>query len=331
MTAYIIRRAILTLISIWMVTVLIFLLLHVIGPFFISDRSFDPADWTESISYFLVPEEQLSDPEMVRQTLARAGLDKPILERYLFWAGNLLQGDLGSSVISERPVWDELKWRLPVSIELGLVALVLSAVIAVPLGALTAVKQDTSVDYTVRGYAIALSAFPNFWIATLLVEYASKWWRWAPDIEFQHLWVDPMQHFSVMWLPVVLIALTPGSVFVRYMRATMLEVLRQDYIRTARSKGVVERMVIIRHAMRNAMIPVVTLFGLVVPILIAGNVIFERFFTLPGMGKYIVDAVGDFDIPVIQSVVLVFALIISITNFLVDLSYAWIDPRIRYG
>ncbi len=331
MTTYIIRRGLLTLVSIWMVTVIIFLLLHVIGPFFISDRSFNPDDWTESISYFLVPEEQLADPVMVKQTLARAGLDKPILERYGFWLGQLLQGDLGSSVISERAIWDELKWRLPVSIELGVVAIVVAAFVAVPLGALTAVKQDTAPDYVVRGYAIALSAFPNFWIATLIVEYASRWWRWAPDIRFEHFWVDPLQHFSVMWLPVLLIALAPGSVFVRYMRATMLEVLRQDFIRTARSKGLQEFSVIVRHAMRNAMIPVITLLGLVVPIVIAGNVIFERFFTLPGMGKYIVDAVGDFDIPVIQSMVLVFALIISFTNFLVDLSYAWIDPRIKYS
>ena len=130
MTTYIIRRGLLTLVSIWMVTVIIFLLLHVIGPFFISDRSFNPDDWTESISYFLVPEEQLADPVMVKQTLARAGLDKPILERYGFWLGQLLQGDLGSSVISERGIWDELKWRLPVSIELGVVAIIVAAFVA---------------------------------------------------------------------------------------------------------------------------------------------------------------------------------------------------------
>jgi peptide/nickel transport system permease protein len=279
-----------------------------------------------------------NDPTVRQQLSEELGLTGSLPEQYLRWLGvewfwtgepGVLQGDLGESLLSGRSIVSELKRRVPVSFELGLWAQVTAVVISVPLGVLAALRQDKWQDYGLRSAAILVNSVPAFWIAVLVITFGSLWFQWAPPIQFKYLTEDPIGHFKIMLLPAIIIGLTPSGSLVRLVRTQMLEVLRQDYVRTAQAKGLSESSVVYGHALRNALIPIVTVIGVSLPNLIAGAIIFEQIFLLPGMGRYLIDAVNQLDYPVILGLNLIFAFLLMTSVLLVDLSYALLDPRIR--
>jgi len=230
---------------------------------------------------------------------------------------------------SHRAVSKEIKSRIAVSFELGSIGLLSGLFFSIPMGIAAALYQDRWPDYILRTFAILMGAIPGFWIAIMIITFGSLWFNWAPPIKFQYLTDDPVAHIKIMLLPALLVGLTPSAGLVRLVRTQMLEVMRQDYIRTAQAKGLRQRTVIIRHALRNSLIPVVTIIGLMLPMLIAGTAIYESIFSLPGMGQYLVSSVSKLDYPVIQSTNFIFATLMVASNLLVDLSYPLLDPRIR--
>jgi peptide/nickel transport system permease protein len=206
----------------------------------------------------------------------------------------------------------------------------MAILIAVPLGVWSAVKQDKLPDYGFRSMAIMLNAVPGFWIAILIITFGSIWFNWAPPINFKYIYQDPLAHLRIMMLPALIIGLTPAGGLLRLVRTQMLEVLRQDYVRTAQAKGLSPGTVFYKHALRNALIPVVTVIGVSLPNVIAGTVIFEQIFIIPGMGRYLVDAINNRDYPVVEALNMIFASILILAVLLVDISYGLLDPRIRF-
>jgi peptide/nickel transport system permease protein len=261
---------------------------------------------------------------------AQLGLNRPFAVQYLSWLGGVTRGDLGTSLRDHTPVVDELKTRIPVTFELGLFGLIIGLIIAIPLGVYSAVRQDSVFDFVGRSLAIAMLAIPGFWLATLAITLPSIWFHWTPPLRYTSFQKDAVTNLKQMFLPAIILGIGLSGGVMRLTRAQMLEVLRQDFIRTARAKGLRGRAVIVRHALRNALIPVVTLLGLQTTVLISGAVVLESVFVIPGMGRYLLDALNYRDYPAIQAVVLIFAAVIIFVNLAVDLVYAWLDPRIRY-
>jgi peptide/nickel transport system permease protein len=261
---------------------------------------------------------------------AKLGLDRPLYVQYFAWLGQVVQGNFGESLWTKRPVWEEITRRLPISFELGAMAIVVALCISLPIGVLSAIRQDTFEDYTARSLAIVGLSVPAFWKATLVIVLPSIWFGWAPPLQFTPMSINPWQHFSQFILPAIILGIGSGASIMRLTRALMLEVLRQDYIRTAWSKGLRERRVVLKHALKNAIIPVVTIVGIQVAQIASGTVIMETIFGLPGMGRFLVDAIYQRDYPVVQGVNLLIASIIVFMNLLVDVTYAYLDPRIRY-
>jgi peptide/nickel transport system permease protein len=227
-------------------------------------------------------------------------------------------------------VLSELKRRVPVSFELGLWGQLTAIGLSVPLGVWAALRQDRWPDYGLRSFAILLAALPSFWVAVLILTYASLWFDWAPPLNFEFLHEDPIEHIKIMALPALIIGLTPSGYLLRLVRTQMLEVLRQDYVRTAYAKGLTQNTVLYKHALRNALIPIVTVIGAGLPGIISGTVIFEQIFLIPGMGRYFISAVNNLDYPVIQGLTVVFSVLLLVAVVIVDVSYALLDPRIRY-
>jgi peptide/nickel transport system permease protein len=258
------------------------------------------------------------------------GLDQPLLVQFGHWLWGVVQFDFGTSLWTGQPVIEELLIRLPLSLQLAFMATIVSVLIAIPLGMLAAVRQDTWVDYLVRVVSIGGLAIPSFWIGILCILFLVIYFGWGPPLEFTPPWVDPWANFQMMVWPVVTVGYRYSAVTTRMTRSTVLEVLREDYIRTAWAKGLRERAVVIRHALKNAMLPVITLIGTEFAFLIGGLVVTETVFTLNGIGRFVVDAVAHRDYPVVQALVFLIAFAFVIVNLLVDLTYAWFDPRIRY-
>jgi peptide/nickel transport system permease protein len=259
------------------------------------------------------------------------GIDKPIYVQYVDWLATLLHGDLGHSFRSRAPIADELANRLPVTAELGLFALVIAATVAVAVGVISAVKQDTWADYAARSAAIGLLAIPGFWLGTLVVTLPSVWWHWTPPLRYVRLTEDPARNLTIVIIPAIILGLGLSGGLMRLVRTQMLEVLRQDFIRTAAAKGLAEHSVVLRHALKNAFIPALTALGLQVALLVSGTVVLESIFVLPGMGRYLLESVQARDYPAIQGLNLIFATVIVLTNLVVDLLYGWLDPRVRYA
>ncbi len=262
---------------------------------------------------------------------AAMGLDQPMATQYLRWAGDALRGDLGQSLWRSTPVAEQIMDRLPVTFELGLLALVVALSVAVPIGIFSATRQDTALDYTARSFSLLMLAVPGFWLGTLVMVFPSVWWRWAPALEYTPFLLDPLANLSHLIVPAILLGLSMSAVTMRMTRTMMLEVMRQDYVRTARAKGLREQAVVVQHALKNGLIPVVTLIGLQAPLLIGGTVVMEQIFVIPGMGQLLLDGVYERDYPVISGVFLVVGVAILLINLLVDLSYGWLDPKVRYG
>ncbi|MEK7372643.1 MAG: ABC transporter permease [candidate division NC10 bacterium] len=261
---------------------------------------------------------------------AKLGLDRPVYVQYFEWLGNVASGNLGESLWTRRPVLEELVRRLPVSLELGLLALCFAVVMAVPVGVIAATRQDTLADYAARSIAILGLSVPGFWIATLVVLLPAIWWGWSPPIHFTEFSKDPWAHVSQFLLPAFILGLASAAAIMRLTRAMLLEVLRQDYVRTAWAKGLRERVVVFKHSLKNALIPVITVMGIQVAQILGGTVIFELIFGLPGMGRFLFDAINQRDYPVIQGVNLIIVSVVVLINLMVDAAYAWLDPRIRY-
>ena len=269
--------------------------------------------------------------ELRAQLEAKLGLDAPIPVQYVrWWKDVLLHGDLGDSIFMGVSVKDQIKQRLPVTLEIGVLALVIAMLISFPIAIFSAVRQDTIGDYAFRSLAIIFISLPEFWVGIMVVVFPSIWWGWSPPIINISLWDDPIGNLKMYILPAAILGMGINGVNMRLMRTMMLEVVREDYIRTAYAKGLTERVVILRHAVKNALIPVVTVIGLNVPVVIGGSIIIEQIFGLPGMGRLAVEAAFIRDYPVIIGVTLVYAFVVLLIILITDLSYAFLDPRIRY-
>jgi peptide/nickel transport system permease protein len=276
-----------------------------------------------------------------RESLARAlGLDVPIHVQYARWLGiapqddgqfrGILEGSLGKSLWKNQDVTSLVVQRLPVSLELAVIALVSALLTAIPIGVYSAIRQDTAGDYVGRSVSILFISVPAFWIATMIMVYPSIWWRWSPSLEYIPFINDIKGNVLQFLIPGFIMGMVLGGTLMRMTRTMMLEVLRQDYVRTAWAKGLREQAVIRRHVLKNALIPVVTVIGIVVPIVIGGTVVIEQIFALPGVGLLMYDALTYRDYPVISGVNLFLATVVILANLVVDLTYAWLDPRIQY-
>lgn len=261
---------------------------------------------------------------------AALGLDQPIYIQYFSWMGDVIQGDLGRSLWQNTPVTQQLAETMPITFELGFLALIVALTVAIPIGIYSAVRQDTAGDYIARSFSLLMLAIPGFWLGTLVMVFPSVWWRWSPELEYVPFFENPLQNLSLMIVPAILLGLSMSAVTMRMTRTMMLEVMRQDYVRTARAKGLSEVAVILGHALRNGLIPVVTLIGLQVPLLIGGAVIMERIFVVPGMGLLLLEAIAQRDYPVVSGVFVVVGFGVLLINLAVDLSYGWLDPKVRH-
>ena len=271
------------------------------------------------------------DPKQLEAMRHRLGLDRSLLAQFGTWLWGVLRFDFGNSLWTGQPVVEELLIRLPLSLELALAATAVSVLIAIPLGILAASRQDTWVDYLVRVFSIGGLAIPSFWVGILIILFLVIYFGWGPPLEFTPPWVNPWANFQMMVWPVLTVGYRYAAVTTRMTRSTMLEVLREDYIRTAWAKGLAERAIVIRHALKNSMLPVITLIGTEFAFLIGGLVVTEQVFNLNGIGKLLVDAVTHRDYTLVQALVLLLAAVFVIVNFIVDMVYVVLDPRIRYS
>jgi peptide/nickel transport system permease protein len=270
--------------------------------------------------------------EAVHQIRKIMGTDKPLHVQYGNYLLDVIKLDFGTSLLTRNSVTAEIKDRLGTSVELGILEILVAVIISIPIGVVSAIRQDTGADYLLRFLAILGLAIPNFYLATLMLLVAFNLFNWSPPITtFHGLFDNPWENLQSMALPSLAGGFAVGAVIMRLLRSQLLEVLRQDYVRTAWAKGLRERTVIMRHALKNAMIPVFTVIGLLFAAMFGGNVVLESMFRLPGVGQFVVISMQQNDFPVVQGIILIVALVLVLTNLVVDLTYAWLDPRIRYG
>ncbi len=324
MRTYILRRVLINIPVIWLVATLVFFATNVLPGDFVAQRiaAQDPTGGSDPA----IRERQI---QAVREDL---GLNDPVPVRYVKYLGNLLQGDFGISYQTRRSSIEGLKDGLPYSLQLASMSLVIAVVTSIPIGVISAIRQDSIWDYLLRFLSILFLAAPNFWVATMAMLYVAQWKLWhIPISDSPLLWEDPIGSIKLFGIPAVVGGLASGAGIMRLLRSQMLEVLRQDYIRTAWAKGMRERTVVIRHAMKNALVPVVTILGLSMATLLSGNVVLEQLFGIPGVGRQILVAIQARDVPVVQSFVLIVATFVVFVNLGVDLVYGFLDPRIRYS
>jgi len=268
--------------------------------------------------------------EALARERAQLGLDQPIWKQFVTWITGIPRLDFGTSMWTGQPITHEIAIRLELSLELALMATFVAVLISIPLGALAAVKQDTWIDYCVRIFSIAGLAIPSFWLGIVIILVFVIYFRWLPPLTFTPFWVDPTANLTQLIWPALAVGYRYSAVATRMTRSAVLEVLREDYIRTARAKGLWERAVLIRHALKNALLPVITVIGLEFAFLVGGLVVTEQVFNLNGIGKLFVEAISQRDYTMVQSLVLLTSFVFIFVNFLVDLINAWLDPRIRY-
>jgi peptide/nickel transport system permease protein len=315
MRSYIARRIVQGLLVLWLVSFAVFSLVRILP----GDAVLMQLDAAAAVT-----------PEQLARARQELGIDRPFLEQYRTWMTGVVHGDLGRSLITRRPVTQELGKRISLTSHLAVMSMIVALLIALPIGVLAAVRQDTPADYVGRLGAILGLSLPDFWLATVTITFLAIWFHWIPPIGFAPIWQDPVRNLSQLLIPALIIGARLAAVSMRMTRSSLLEVLRQDYVVTARAKGARERTVILRHALKNAFIPVVTIIGQQFSVLLGGTVIVEFIFLQPGVGSLLLDAVLLRDYTVIQGAVLFFAAVIVAMNLLVDLSYSWLDPRIRY-
>jgi peptide/nickel transport system permease protein len=317
MWQYMVKRLLLVLPTLIGAALVVFLLMHVI-----------PGD----IALLIIGGDQggeinLHELAKLREQL---GLNRPLYVQFFSWLWGIMHLHFGSSLWTGAPVMEEIMIRLPLSLEVAIAATIISTIIAIPLGTLAAIRQNTWVDYVVRIVSIGGLAIPSFWAGILIILFLVIYFDWAPPLEFVSLWRHPWENFAQLVWPVVSVGYRYAAVTTRMTRSTVLEVMREDYVRTAWAKGLRERAVIIKHALKNAILPVITIIGTEFAFLIGGLVVTETVFTLNGLGRFMVDAIAHRDIPVVQTLVLLIACTFVLVNLIVDLLYAWLDPRISY-
>jgi len=324
MRVYIIRRLLMLIPTVLLVTIIVFFVVYLV-----------PGDIVDAMR------SKALDVEIDRAAIEKAlGLDAPVLTQYGRWLGvipqadgnfsGVFQGDFGVSWWQSVPVLELIAPRWPVTIELGIIGLIIGQLIALPVGVFSALRQDTWGDYIGRSFAIGCIAIPSFWLGTMVIVFPSIWWDYMPSIMLIPFFEDPIGNLKMFIIPAIILGMAMGGMTMRMTRTMMLEVLRQDYIRTAWAKGLRERGIVIRHALKNALIPVITVIGFQVPVLIGGTVIIEQIFCLPGMGRLLMDAVLGKDHPLICGVVLLYSVGLVLINLMVDLTYAYLDPRVHY-
>ena len=317
MGRYILKRFLLMIPTLLGVAALIFILLRVI-----------PVDVVEA--KFMAGEGQGVSAAVIASERAKLGLDKPVWQQFAIWVWGLLHLDLGTSMWTGAPITEEIKLRFALSLQLALMATLVVIVLAIPLGIIAALKQDTWVDYAVRVFSIAGLAVPSFWLGILMILGFLIVFKWLPPMVYTPFWVDPWQNLAQLIWPALAVGYRFSAVATRMTRSSMLEVLREDYIRTARAKGLWLKLILVRHALKNAMLPVVTVIGLEFAFLLGGLVVTEQVFNLNGLGLLFVQAIARRDYTLTQALVLVVASAFIFMNFLMDVMYAWLDPRIRY-
>ena len=315
MTQYVVKRVLFSLLVLFVISVVVFTAVRMI-----------PGDVCKIV---------LATPDVDAQQCAiieaELGIDEPIVTQYLSYMGGLVTGDWGTTLISKRDVWGEISSRIPLTLELTLLSTIFALILALPIGIITAMRQDTPLDYLLRFTTIGWLSIPSFFIGTMMLVFLGKWWGYGPPPGYVDIWQDPLKNLEQLYLPAFALGLALSASLARVTRSSMLEVLRQDYIRTARAKGLNDKAVVLKHALKNAMIPVITLFGLQLGVLFGGTVVLENIYALPGLGNLTLSAVVIKDYTQIQGVVIFFAAVLVTINLLVDLSYAWFDPRIRYS
>ena len=317
MRQYAIKRIGLFIPTILLVTVIVFVVMRLIpGDPALAILSADDATYTE---------EEL--------TLLRAelGTDRPIVVQYFEWMGGLLRGDFGESFWWGGPVMERLGERIPITIELAILGIGMAVVCAVPLGVLSAIKPDSPIDYASRIFTLVGISIPTFFSGILLMLILIQAFGWLPPLGYVNFWEDPWNNIRQMMLPALALGFYDMAFIARVTRSSMMEILREDYMRTARSKGLAEHLVLSRHGLKNAVLPILTISGWQFGRLFGGTVIIERIFLIPGVGQLLIDAVFQRDFPTIQAVIVIVAVSIVVINLLVDLLYAWLDPRIRYA
>ena len=324
MHAYIIRRLLILIPTMFLVSIMVFFLVNLI-----------PGDIIDAMR------SKAMDVQLDRAAIEKAmGLDRPLIVQYITWLGlypqpngsfsGIIQGNFGVSWWQSIPVAELIAPRWPVTLELGILALLIAQLIALPVGVVSALRQDTFVDYITRSFAILCIAVPSFWLGSMILVFPALWWGYMPPIMYVPITENFKENLQILLIPAIVMGMAMAGMTMRMMRTMMLEVQRQDYIRTAWAKGLRERIVVMRHALKNALIPVVTLIGLQAPVLIGGAVVIERIFSLPGMGRLLMDAINGKDQPLVMGIVILFAVVMVVMNLLVDLTYAFLDPTVQY-
>jgi peptide/nickel transport system permease protein len=319
MGEYAIRRVLLFIPTLLIATILVFTLFWIV-----------PGDPALTILAGGEGDTGSVSPEQLQQLRQALGLDRPLYVQYGSWLGNVLRGDLGTSLWYKTPVWDQLKDRFFVTMELAVMAILLAFCVAVPLGIVSAVKQDTGIDYLSRIFSGIGIALPTFWLGILIVYALAAFFQWLPPLGYATLWDDPLLNLQQLIFPAVTLAFHDLAFTARVTRSSMLEVMREDYLRTARAKGLMDVVVIGRHALKNALLPVVTISGYQFARLLGGVIIVESIFVVPGMGTLLIDSIIHRDFIVLQAIVLLIAAVVLILNLLIDLLYGVLDPRIHY-
>jgi peptide/nickel transport system permease protein len=316
MGRYILHRVLLMIPTLFGVAALVFLLLRVL-----------PGDVVE-LKY--AGSGTFAPRQAIEREKAQLGLDKPLWRQFVAWIGGIVRLDFGTSMWTGQPITHEVAIRLELSLELALMATLVAVLISVPLGTLAALRQDTWLDYFVRIFSIAGLAIPSFWLGIMIILVFIIYFHWLPPLTFTSFWVSPKANLTQLIWPALAVGYRYSAVATRMTRSAVLEVLREDYIRTARAKGLWEKVVLTRHALKNALLPVITVLGLEFAFLVGGLVVTEQVFNLNGIGKLFVEAISQRDYTMVQSLVLLTSFVFIFVNFAVDLVNAWLDPRIRY-
>jgi peptide/nickel transport system permease protein len=319
MGEYAIRRVLLFIPTLLIATVLVFALFWIV-----------PGDPALTILAGGEGDSGSVSPEQLQQLRQALGLDQPMYVQYVSWLWSVLRGDLGTSLWYKTPVWEQLKDRFLVTMELAVMAMVLAFWVAVPLGITSAVKQDTGFDYISRVFSTIGIALPTFWLGILIVYALASFFQWLPPLGYATVWDDPLTNLQQLVFPALTLAFHDLAFTARVTRSSMLEVMREDYLRTARAKGLRETLVVGRHALKNALLPVVTVSGYQFGRLLGGVIIVESIFVVPGMGTLLIDSIVHRDFIVLQAVVLLIAAVVLMLNLVIDLLYGVLDPRIRY-
>lgn len=319
MRTYILRRLLLFIPTAFGVSVVIFVLLNII-----------PGDYATALLLGGRDRAAAATQEDLDRVREQLGLNRPLPVRYGEWAWDFLRGDLGQSLTNKLPVAERVLPRIAVSAQLGVMAVIIAALISIPLGVVAAVKQDSLIDYGLRFFSMIFESMPNFWLGLLLLALLALAFDWKPPISYANLWEEPGENLKILIFPALVVGARASAGMLRMTRSSVLEALREDYVRTAHAKGLRQVRILFIHVLRNALLPVVTLAGFEGVVLMGGQVVIEQVFQVPGLGNLLVQSVAARDLPVIQAIVMFIALVALCANLLVDLMYGWLDPRIRY-